>query len=130
MIGVDSSAIIDFFKKDESLRKLLESINVPLVVNRVTYLEIMFGLDFSNPLHRIEEGFYDRFFDSLMIFELNRDSCKKATEIFWYLRKNGKIIELFDCVIAGIYLTNGITKIVTKNKKHFANIKGLEVLSY
>ena len=72
MIGMDSSTIIDFFKKDESLRKLLLSIRVPLVVNRITYLEIMFGLDFSNKRHKIEEEIYDRFFDSLLIFELNK----------------------------------------------------------
>lgn len=127
---MDSSTIIDFFRKNESLKKVLETIDEPLVINRISYLEIMFGLDFSNPSHKIEEDFCDGLFDSLIIFDLDKQGCKKSSEIFWYLKKKGKIIELFDCAIAGIYLSNGINKIITRNKKHFENIKGLEVISY
>jgi len=130
MIGLDSSTIIDFFKNDESLRKLLETISMPLVINRISYLEIMFGLDFSNPSHKIEEEFYDRLFDSLLIFDLREQACKKSTEIFWQLKRSGKIIDLFDCTIAGIYLANGVNKIITRNVKHFENIKELKVISY
>lgn len=36
----------------------------------------------------------------------------------------------FDCTIAGVYLSNNINKIITKNVKRFENILGLKVISY
>ncbi|MAF50840.1 MAG: hypothetical protein CMH64_01990 [Nanoarchaeota archaeon] len=130
MIGLDSSTVIDFFKGDISLKNTLEKIDDPLVLNIVSYLEIMNGINPSNMPHKKEEIFYDNFFDSFLVFELNRKNSKKSSEILWQLKKMGKVIGLSDCAIAGIYLSNGVNKILTKNKRHFANIKGLEVLSY
>ncbi|MBI4159204.1 type II toxin-antitoxin system VapC family toxin [Candidatus Woesearchaeota archaeon] len=130
MIGLDSSSVIDFFKGDNSLKTALEKINEPLALNIIIYSEIMFGLDLSNVSYKKEEIFYDGFFDSFLIFELDRNSSKKSSEVLWHLKKTGKIIGLFDCTIAGIYLANGINKILTKNKKHFEKIKGIQVISY
>ena len=71
MIGLDTSAIIDFFKGDESLRHLLEGLSDQFVVNEISYLEIMFGLDIENLKHQREEGFYDNLFNSLPNLSLN-----------------------------------------------------------
>jgi|SRR3989338_519061 len=130
MIGLDSSAVIDFFKGNKQLRVVLEDTNEPLVLNRISYLEIMFGIDFSKTAYELEEGFYDDLFKSLLVFELNAKSSKKSSEVLWNLKKMGKTIELLDCTIAGVYLSNGIDKILTRNKKHFENVKGLKVISY
>ena len=130
MIGLDTSSVIDFFKGDDSLKELLESVNEPIVVNQIIYLEAMFGLDSDNKKHNNEELFYDDLFNSLINFELDSSASKKSANIFWELRKRGKIIEAFDCAIAGIYLVNGVDKIITRNVKHFEKIKGLKVMSY
>ena len=44
--------------------------------------------------------------------------------------KKGTIIADADCLIAGIAISKGVNKIVTKNKKHFEHIKGIEVEVY
>jgi len=127
MIGLDSSAIIDFFKGDEKLKKLINDVEDSLAANQIVYLELMFGIDFDNISHLNEERFYDNFFDSLIVFDLDKNAGKKSSKIFRELLKKGEKIEEFDCVIAGIYLSRGVDKIITRNAKHFEKIKGLKV---
>ena len=37
-------------------------------------------------------------------------------------------IEIFDCIIASVVLSNGFSQILTKNHRHFNRIEGLEIL--
>ena len=130
MIGLDTSAIIDLFRGDKAVKEVLLNINESLAVTQLSYLELMFGLDPKNEKHKLEESFYDEFFKSLLNFNLTNQSCKKASEVFWSLKKEGKTIEQFDCVIAGIFLANGINTIISGNAKHFSSINRLKIIEY
>lgn len=130
MIGLDSTAIIDLFKKNESIGSLLSSLDEEIAFTQVNYLELMFGLDFNNSKHKIEESYYDKLFNDFTNFDLDILASKKAAEIDKELRKKGAIIDPFDCVIAGIFLQNGVKKIITRNVKHFSRIKEIEVITY
>lgn len=133
MIGLDTSAVIDLFKKDASLIKLLEKINDSndkVALNQITYLELMFGLNFEDESSKREEEYYDSLFGSSIVIQLNNSSSKKAAKISLQLKKIGKTIEQSDCTIAAVFITNGINKILTRNKKHFENIKELEIVEY
>ena len=127
---MDTTALIDLFKRNEFIMKLLETIEEPVVLNQISYLELMFGLDPENSKHIIEEEYYDNLFNYFINFNLSFNSCKKSSKILWDLKKDGNIIDKSDCMIAGILLSNGINKIITRNVKHFENIKGLKVISY
>ena len=130
MIGLDTSAIIDLFKNNRALIKLLERIEDKVALTQLSYLELMFGLDLEIKSHKLEEEYYDSLFNSYPVLQLNNISCKKAANIFLQLKKTGKMIGQSDCTIAGIFLSNGINKILTGNKKHFDRIKQLKVISY
>ena len=130
MMGLDTTALIDLFKDSKGIKGVLANINEEAVLNHILYLELMFGLTFKNLEHKDEEKFYDALFNSYAVLNLDFNSSKKSSEILNDLKKSGKTIGLFDCTIAGIYLANGINKILTRNKKHFENIKGLTVISY
>ena len=130
MIGMDSSAIIDLFRNDSFLVKILEDMDEEIVLNQMSFYELMIGLDFDNLIHKKEENFYDELFEDYKNLSLDKNSSKKASKISFELKKDGKIIGDFDCIIAGIYLTNGVNKIITRNVKHFERIKGLKVISY
>lgn len=130
MIGLDTSAIIDLFNEDPSLIKLLGGMDDKVALNQISYLELMFGLNFETEINKDEEGYYDSLFSSYTVLSLNNSSSKQAAKISLSLKKIGKTVDKFDCTIAGILLTNGIDKILTRNKKHFENIKGLKVISY
>ncbi|MDP3916914.1 MAG: PIN domain-containing protein [Nanoarchaeota archaeon] len=130
MIGLDTSAIIDIFRGDEKIKGFFESNKEPLAVTIMSYLELFFGLDFENTKHTKEAQYYRSFFDGLYQMDITGESCEKASHIFWKLKKEGKMIEKFDCIIAAIFMVNGINKILTRNPKHFERIKGLNVMSY
>lgn|SRR3989338_5722679 len=130
MIGVDTGVLIDLFRGNKKLTALLSNLNEKAVLTRVSYLELMFGIDPSEPKHKSEEEHFDNLFDEYELLELDKESAKKSSSIFWFLKKQGKMIEQFDCVIAGILLSNGVNRIITRNAKHFVNIRGLDVISY
>jgi len=130
MIGLDSCAIIDFANGDASLKLLLDNINEPMAINQISCFEIMLGMDLDNENYKMEEDFYNNFFQSVLNLNLDIDCSKKASQIYWDLRRKGKIIDDFDCAIASIYLNSGVNKIITRNIKHFENVKGLKVISY
>jgi predicted nucleic acid-binding protein len=130
MIGFDTSAVIDLFKGEEGLKNFFKKNKEPLAASIMTYLELYFGLDPENPKHQLEGKYYDEFFKNLYSVGLTEASCKEASRIFWELKKEGKEINKFDCVMASIFLTNGIKKILTKNAKDFKKIRGLSVINY
>lgn len=130
MIGIDTSAIIDLFKSEKPLINLLKDIDNKLVSTIINYQEIMFGLDLSNIKHEIEKDYYESLFEDIKLVFLTKQASQRASEILGNLKKKGKMIDDFDCMIAGILLSNGVDKIITKNAKHFENIKGLKVISY
>jgi len=130
MIGLDTSAIVDIFRGELRIKEFLNKNQEPLAVNIISYLELSFGLEGGNPSHDRERKFYDEFFNTLYNFDLTRESCEEASKILSTLKKNGRMIEPFDCTIAGIFLSNGIRKILTRNPKHFERVKGLETISY
>ena len=54
----------------------------------------------------------------------------KSSEIYDQLSSKGQLIEDNDILIAGIMLSNGINKIITRNKRHFDRIESLEIITY
>ncbi len=130
MIGLDTCTIIDIFKGNEKAKEVLQSNQEPYVATMMSYLELFFGIDPENKKHTLEAEYYRDFFNKIQTLDLSGVACEQASKIFWTLKKQGKIIEEVDCAIAGILIANGITKIITRNAKHFEKIKQLSVISY
>ncbi len=130
MIGIDTTVVIDLFKGVPEVKQKILELNLPLCATMFTYLELMFGLDFEVANHKKEAEYYDKFFETVYLFDLDKDSCKKASEISSLLKKKGQTIGEFDCTIAAILLKNGVNTILTRNKKHFENITQMKVITY
>lgn len=130
MIGLDTTAIIDMFKGDTLLKDVLAVQKEPFAATQLSYLELLFGIDPNVKAHQEEKKYYDEFFKSLFVFQLDSNTCVKASEIYWKLKKRGKVIGKFDCIIAAIFLANGVNKIITRNVKHFQNIPEMKVIFY
>ena len=62
----------------------------------------------------------------LDVLPLDLESSEKAGESMADLASNGEAIDFRDSLIAGISLVNGLT-LVTRNKGHFARVKGLKL---
>ena len=130
MLGLDTTAIIDIFKGEPKIKGFLEVNKEPLAVAIMSYLELFFGINPEDTNHIMEGKYYGEFFRGLYNIDLTKESCEEASRIYWTLKKEGKTIEQFDCVIAASFLKSGISKILTRNRKHFKNIKRLDVISY
>ncbi len=130
MIGLDTTTVIDLFRGDENLKKVLSQQTEPFAATQLTYLELMFGLDAELKNHQQEKAYYDELFNSVVLLSLNNHACVKASELFWKLKKRGITLGKFDGTIAAIFLMNGISKLITKNKKHFEQVPGIRVVTY
>ncbi len=130
MIILDTTALIDLYRKDSELQKILENVEEDLAITIVNYQEIFFGLNPKDQKYKEELDFYEKLFNNLILIDMDKNSVKEASFLFWELSSKGMIIEEPDCLIAGIYLTNRVNKIITRNVKHFERIKGLKVISY
>ncbi len=130
MIGLDTSAIINLFEGYDNIKQFLLDNKEPLAVTIASYLELFFGLNPANPKHLEEGKYYEEFFKALYNIDLNKGSCQEDSRIFWKLKKEGRKIDQFDCLIASVFLTNGISKILAGNQKHFERIKQLNIITY
>jgi len=130
MICLDTTAIIDLFKKEPSLIKRIKELEGPFCSTAINQQEIFFGLNLSEDKYSKEEIYYDNFFRNIFIYPLESKTTKTSSKIFWELEKQGGKIDKFDSIIAGILMSNNIHKILTKNTKHFERIPNLKVLTY
>lgn len=130
MIGLDTTAIIDLFKGNEAISKIVNNSNELFFTTIINYQEIMFGINPQMNASQEEMLFYDQFFDHIYVITLNKENTKSAADLFWNLKKKGKEIGKSDCMIASILQSNGVQKIITKNVRHFKEIPQLEVISY
>ena len=130
MIGLDTTAFIDLCKYDEKFMEVWKSMDAVAVTTDLNYAELMFGLSPYCKGHAEEEALIDSLFENVVVLKLDTTSIKSASKLYWDLKKKGKEISFTDSLIAGILKTNGINKLVTRNKKHFDPIPGLEVVSH
>jgi tRNA(fMet)-specific endonuclease VapC len=75
-------------------------------------------------------GALRRVIANLEILDLDYGAACKAAEISGTLEREGRGIDPFDSLIAGITLTCGAEALVTRNTDHFNRIKGLPVESH
>ena len=130
MIGLDTSALVDLFRGEEKIKELFSQLDEEVVSTYINYFEIMLGIDLKDYSYHDELDFFKNLFEEVKLLTLNKDSCKSSSLIFWELKKSGKMVGKLDCMIAGVLLANGVNKIITRNAKHFENIKGIKTISY
>ncbi len=121
MIGLDTNALIDFSFGDKSVTEIMGKFTQLCICDPV-YLEFLCGKD--------AKKWIMHFSSEVDFFQTNPQILEKTSEIFRELREKGLQTSIFDCWIAASYLENGVTKILTKNVKHFENISGLITISY
>ncbi len=132
MKGVDSTFLIDVLRnRKEAVFKSIELDRAPLVfTTEANVYEIISGI-YQHKINR-EKALHD--FDLLLskltVLPLDRKASIKAGQISGKLSQEGKMIDDIDCIVAGIFLTNGCSTIITRNIKHFERINEIKVESY
>ncbi len=72
----------------------------------------------------------DELKDFLIVLDMRIESAKYYGKIYVRLKNNGKMAKDRDILITSIFLSFGERKIITRDKRHFNGIDGIEVITY
>ncbi len=129
MICLDTTFIIDLLNNDETAAKIAASIDgSPLFTTQINVFEVLYGEFMANDKKKLE--IFNRFLARLTVLNLDNDGTIKSAQLAAALAKKGEAINKFDCLIAGIAISHGVTTILTRNAKDFSKIMGLTVQNY
>lgn len=125
MIILDTNIYIGIERNNQRIIEKLSKLNlfgIP-TITAPTYSEIYWGLlkgkkiEFENKLERLNKT---------NLQNTTKNSSKIFAEIKFHLEKIGKMIPLFDILIASIVIDNNATLITTD--EHFKQIPGLKII--
>lgn len=135
MILLDTSACIDYLNGNKELKKAIEEQEDLIHITSITIYEMNIG--FERTKRKISEKRYKQlykpwqeFINNMEIFTLGYKEAEKAAKIYDFLESQGEKIDDNDILIAGIMLTNGIKKIITRNVNQFERIEGINIIKY
>ena len=123
---LDTDILIEYFKGNEAIRRKVESLSGKdsLGLNWLTFYEFFKGIFVSGRLG--EEKFLQELNESCLILNPSYEAAKIGGEIYAALRKEGRLINDADILIASIVRAHDAV-LVTNNEDHFSRIKGLKI---
>ncbi len=128
---VDTSIFVDCLRKNvvQSSKRFLESVGDGDVcfTSSITVAELSVGAHLSKQTSAVEKTL--DILNIVGVVSIDQDVAIEGGKIYSDLVKEGKTIELNDCLIAATSLSMGISKIVTRNISHFERIEQVEVLT-
>ena len=132
MICLDTCFVIDLLKgKREAIEALTKySVNDRVVTTEITVFEVFYGIYMKKQISEKEKFSAKEFFNTLQIFPFGKGCGERSAQVSALLGRAGSSIEKSDIFIASIMAENGCGKILTKNIKHFSQIKDIEVIAY
>lgn len=123
---LDTSVIIDVFRKKDHAISLVESLKGELVCSYVCYAELYEGIHrVRNREHR-ESELVHFFANFSTVYPVEEEISRKFGELRAGLKQKGSIIEDLDLFIAATCIVHDL-ELVTFNKKHFSRIEGLKI---
>ena len=117
MIGADTTFLIDFFKGIPSAVNYMKKNKELLCLCEPVVYEFLCG-----NLTPEEVDTFLGFVLQFPVFAFDQNAALKASSIFREGKKLGKTISHPDAIIAGCYLANQVSRIVTRNAQHFSTI--------
>lgn len=128
MYLVDTDFIVDWLNgKKDVIKKLEELYPSGLNISVISLAEVYDGIFGTENVQKHMEGLR-KFLAGVEVLGITDEVCRKFGEIRAKLRKNGKLIDNFDILIAATVLVNDLT-LVTRNTDHFKRIKNLKLLN-
>ena len=135
MIILDTNSCIDYLNGISEVRKIISDQEDLVHITSISVYEINIGLErtkrkISEKRYRELYKIWVEFISSMEIFPLGYKEAEKAAEVYDSLESQGQKIDDNDILIVGIMLSNGISKIITRNVKHFEKIEEIEIIAY
>jgi predicted nucleic acid-binding protein len=123
---LDTDILIEYFRGNDAIRRKVESLtgNDSLGLIWLTFYEFFKGIFISGRLG--EEKFLQELNETCLILNPSYEAAKMGGEIYAGLRKEGRLINDADIMIASIVKAHDAV-LVTNNEDHFSRIKGLKI---
>jgi predicted nucleic acid-binding protein len=125
MISLDSSVLIDFFRlrdKKRSLYQMLHKEHNEFAISAIAKYEVVIGAK------RDELDTWADEFKNMTFLETNDDVVLAAREIYMQLKRDNKLIEARDIIIAATAIVYRMP-LATLNHNHFSRIDGLDIIT-
>jgi len=124
---LDTNILTAFLKNDlravAKASSYLENFD-KLTINVISYYEILRGLKDLGSKEKLTR--FREFIEENELVGISKETVEKAAEIYAYLKKDGKLIEDADILMAAIAIVEDLT-LVTNNPGHFRRVKGLRL---
>lgn len=123
-ILIDTNIMIDFLRKKKKVKTLLEKIiennDLPFIISSATIQELFAG---QSSKKTKEKQKIKQLLNIFRIINVDHEIAEMAGEI---MRDNQRVVQFADAQIAATTIFEK-AYLLTKNKKDFQNIKGLEI---
>ena len=123
---LDTDILIEYFRGSEAMKRKIESLTDEdsLGLIWLTFYEFFKGIFVSGKLD--EEKFLQELAKTCIILEPSYEAAKIGGEIYAALKKEGKLINDADILIASVVKAHNAV-LVTNNEEHFSRIEGLKI---
>ena len=129
MYCFDSDVIIAHFRGDISIKEdLIHLSTEELFVTPITLCELYRGAFLSNNAEK-NKLLVEKLLERVNILNFDLPACEIFGRVYKLLKQSGKLAQDSDLMTASICISNNVT-LVTRNKKHFENIKNLRVVEW
>lgn len=124
MYVLDTDIAIDYLRGSQEVKDKLARLK-GLFITSMSLAELFFGVYDSKNVDKHYSKLTD-FLAGVKILNLDFTACTHFGKIKSNLKKQGKIIGDFDIMIAAVTIVNNFA-LITKNVKHYKNIKELKL---
>jgi len=123
---LDTDILIEHFRGNEAIKKRIEGLKPEdgLGLIWLTIYEFFKGIFVSGKLG--EEKFLQKLAQTCIILDPLYEAAKIGGEIYAKLKKEGRLINDADILIASIVKAHDAV-LVTNNENHFSRIEGLKI---
>jgi predicted nucleic acid-binding protein len=124
VVCLDTSVLIEYYRKKEKPKTLLHSLNVnyQFAASTVTEYEIYAGST------EVQELFWYNLFQNILLLKFDSAVAVISGFIYKQLKAENKLIENPDIFIAATAMKYNLP-LATLNKKHFERIEGLKLIT-
>lgn len=123
---LDTDILIEYFRGSQPIKRRIENLADEDRVGLIwlTFYEFFKGIFVSGKLD--EEKFLQNMAETCIILETSFEAARIGGQIYAALKKQGKLINDADIMIASIVKAHD-SVLITNNEEHFSRIQGLQI---
>ena len=129
-ILLDTTALIDILDGRSEALDAVEKLRQESIffTSAINIYEVLKGIEGAKTNREANMREFGTVIANINVIWIDFEVARTGARIYAELRENGKQINEPDYLIAAAAITNGITAILTRNKKDFENISGIKTV--